>query len=405
MKSTFSVLFFVKKDKQKINGSYPIFVRITIDGVASRFNSKLDVQPKLWDGKAGKAAGRSAEATRINRLLDDINASLNTIYHELQRRDNYVTAEKVKNEFLGHSENHDTILNLFQKHNDDVKQLVGISKTIATYRKYEVTRRHLAEFIQSKYNLSDISIKEITPMFITDFELYLRTTCKCGYNTTAKFMQFFKRIILIARNNGILIGDPFANYKIRLEKVDRGYLTEDEIKIILKKKMVSERLENVRDLFIFSCFTGLAFSDIHGLRKEHIVEDSNGVRWIRKGRQKTKIMCNIPLMEVPLKILEKYSTNEYCRKHGVLFPVLCNQKMNACLKELADICGIKKTLTTHVARHTFATFALANGVSIESVAKMLGHTNVQMTRHYARVLDRTVIREMSQIKMDFHFSM
>ena len=158
-------------------------------------------------------------------------------------------------------------------------------------------------------------------------------------------------------------------------------------------------------LIVFYRFTGLAFSDIHGLRKEHIVEDSNGVRGIRKGRQKTKIMCNIPLMEVPLKILEKYSTNEYCRKHGVLFPVLCNQKMNACLKELADICGIKKTLTTHVARHTFATFALANGVSIESVAKMLGHTNVQMTRHYARVLDRTVIREMSQIKMDFHFSM
>ena len=280
MKNTFSVLFFVKKDKQKINGSYPIFVRITIDGVASRFNSKLDVQPKLWDGKAGKAAGRSAEATRINRLLDDINASLNTIYHELQRRDNYVTAEKVKNEFLGHSENHDTILNLFQKHNDDVKQLVGISKTIATYRKYEVTRRHLAEFIQSKYNLSDISIKEITPMFITDFELYLRTTCKCGYNTTAKFMQFFKRIILIARNNGILIGDPFANYKIRLEKVDRGYLTEDEIKIILKKKMVSERLEQVRDVFIFSCFSGLAYVDVANLKEDNIRKsfDHRGVR-------------------------------------------------------------------------------------------------------------------------------
>lgn len=158
-------------------------------------------------------------------------------------------------------------------------------------------------------------------------------------------------------------------------------------------------------LIVFYRFTGLAFSDIHGLRKEHIVEDSNGVRGIRKGRQKTKIMCNIPLMEVPLKILEKYSTNEYCRKHGVLFPVLCNQKMNACLKELADICGIKKTLTTHVARHTFATFALANGVSIESVAKMLGHTNVQMTRHYARVLDRTVIREMSQVRMDFQLSL
>ena len=403
MKSTFKVLFYLKKGSEKKNGEVMIMARITIDGKLCQFSTKQSILPENWNIAAGKAKGK--DAGRINALLEDIKASLNNIYHEQQRRDNYVTAEKVKNEFLGHSEKHETILDLFKKHNDDVKQLVGISKTIATYRKYEVTRRHLTEFIQSKYNISDIAINEITPMFITDFELYLRTTCKCSYNTTAKFMQFFKRIILIARNNGILIGDPFANYKIRLEKVDRGYLTEDEIKIILKKKMVSERLENVRDLFIFSCFTGLAFSDIHGLRKEHIVEDSNGVRWIRKGRQKTKIMCNIPLMEVPLKILEKYSTNEYCRKHGVLFPVLCNQKMNACLKELADICGIKKTLTTHVARHTFATFALANGVSIESVAKMLGHTNVQMTRHYARVLDRTVIREMSQIKMDFHFSM
>ena len=403
MKSTFKVLFYLKKGSEKKNGEVMIMARITIDGKLCQFSTKQSILPENWNIAAGKAKGK--DAGRINALLEDIKASLNNIYHEQQRSDNYVTAEKVKNEFLGHSEKHETILDLFKKHNDDVKQLVGISKTIATYRKYEVTRRHLAEFIQSKYNISDIAINEITPMFITDFELYLRTTCKCSYNTTAKFMQFFKRIILIARNNGILIGDPFANYKIRLEKVDRGYLTEDEIKIILKKKMVSERLENVRDLFIFSCFTGLAFSDIHGLRKEHIVEDSNGVRWIRKGRQKTKIMCNIPLMEVPLKILEKYSTNEYCRKHGVLFPVLCNQKMNACLKELADICGIKKTLTTHVARHTFATFALANGVSIESVAKMLGHTNVQMTRHYARVLDRTVIREMSQIKMDFHFSM
>ena len=172
MKSTFNICFYAKKDKQKASGAYPLFARITVDGVASRFNTKLDVLPEMWDGKAGKAIGRTVEAGRINRMLSDINASLNTIYHEMQRRDNYVTAEKVKNEFLGHSENHETILTLFQKHNEDVKQLVGISKTIATYRKYEVTRRHLAEFIQSKYNLSDISIREITPMFITDFELY-----------------------------------------------------------------------------------------------------------------------------------------------------------------------------------------------------------------------------------------
>ena len=175
MRSTFSVYFFAKKDKQKANGNYPIFVRITVDSVASRFNSKIDVPPTAWNAIAERAVGRSAEILKANRLLDDIKASLNTIHHDMQRRDNYVTAEKVKNEFLGHSESHDTILNLFEKHNDDVKQLIGISKTPATYQKYEVTRRHLAAFIQRKYNLSDISIKEITPMFITDFELYLQT--------------------------------------------------------------------------------------------------------------------------------------------------------------------------------------------------------------------------------------
>ena len=200
MKSTFKVLFYLKKGSEKKNGEVMIMARITIDGKQCQFSTKQSIQPGNWSIAAGKAKGR--DAGRINALLDDIRSSLNTIYHEMQRRDNYVTAEKVKNEFLGHSESHETILSLFQKHNDDVKQLVGISKTIATYRKYEVTRRHLAEFIRSKYNVSDISIKEISPMFITDFELYLRTACKCGYNTTAKFMQFFKRIIIIARNNG-----------------------------------------------------------------------------------------------------------------------------------------------------------------------------------------------------------
>ena len=171
MKSTFKVLFYLKKGSEKKNGEVMIMARITIDGKLCQFSTKQSIQPENWNVVAGKAKGR--DAGKINSLLDDIRASLNTIYHEMQRRDNYVTAEKVKNEFLGHSENHETILTLFQKHNEDVKLLVGISKTIATYRKYEVTRRHLAEFIQSKYNLSDISIREITPMFITDFELYL----------------------------------------------------------------------------------------------------------------------------------------------------------------------------------------------------------------------------------------
>ena len=399
MKSTFSICFYVKKDKQKANGTYPLFVRITVDGVASRFNTKLDVSPDIWDAKAGKAAGRSAEAGRINRMLSDINASLNTIYHEMQRRDNYVTAEKVKNEFLGHSDNHETILALFQKHNDDVKQLIGISKTKATYQKYEVTKRHLTEFIQRKYHLSDISIKEITPMFITDFELYLRTACKCGYNTTAKFMQFLKRIIIIARNNGILEKDPFANYKIRLEKVDRGYLTEDEIKIILKKKMASERLEHVRDLFIFSCFCGLAYSDVANLREENIRKSFDGNLWIMTKRQKTNTDVNVPLLDIPKMILKKYKGK---LPNGKILPVISNQKLNAYLKEIADICGIKKNLTFHLARHTFATTTtLAKCVPIETVSKMLGHTNIETTQIYARITNSKISNDMQGLDQKF----
>ena len=191
-------------------------------------------------------------------------------------------------------------------------------------------------------------------------------------------MQFFKRIILIARNNGILVGDPFANYKIRLEKVDRGYLTEDEIKIILKKKMVSERLEQVRDVFIFSCFSGLAYVDVANLKEDNIRKSFDGNLWIITKRQKTNTDVNVPLLDIPKMILEKYKGK---LPNGKVLPIISNQKLNAYLKEIADVCGIKKNLTFHLARHTFATTTtLAKGVPIETVSKMLGHTNIETTQ-------------------------
>lgn len=397
MKSTFRVLFYLKKGSEKKNGEVMIMARITIDGKLCQFSTKQSILPNNWSVASGKAKGK--DAGKINALLDDIRSALNTIYHEMQRRDNYVTAEKVKNEFLGHTEKHETILSLFQKHNDNIKQLVGISRTIATYRKYEVTRRHLADFIHDKYNLSDIPIREITPMFITDFELYLRTACKCGYNTAAKFLLFLKSIIIVARNNGILTKDPFANYKIQMKKVDRGYLTEDEIKIILKKKMVSERLEHVRDLFIFSCFTGLAYSDVANLREENIRKSFDGKLWIMTKRQKTNTDVNVPLLDIPKMILKKYKGK---LPNGKILPVISNQKLNAYLKEIADICGIKKNLTFHLARHTFATTTtLSKGVPIETVSKMLGHTNIETTQIYARITNSKIGSDMQGLDKKF----
>lgn len=373
MKSTFKVLFYLKKGSEKRNGEVAIMARITVDGKICQFSTKQNILPENWNVKAGKATGKAAG--QINKMLDDVKASLNHIYHEQQRRDNYVTAEKVKNEFLGHSENHATLLDLFVKHNNDVKQLIGISKSASTYQKYEVTRKHLEKFLMYKYKLSDIALQEINLMFITDFEVYLKTIGKCNSNTTAKFMQFFKRIILIARNNGIITGDPFANYKIRIQKVDIGYLTEEEIEKILKLNLVSERLEHVRDLFIFSCFCGLAYIDVAGLRKEHIRKSFDGNLWIMTKRVKTGTNVNVPLLDIPKMILNKYKNK---LPNGKILPIISNQKLNSYLKEIADLSGIRKNLTFHTARHTFATTTtLSKGVPIGTVSKMLGHTNIE----------------------------
>lgn len=213
MKSTFKVAFYLKRNVVKKDGTTPIVARITINGKISQFSTKLYIKPLLWSVKLGKAKGQTKDAKEMNALLEEIKARIHKIYHQLTLQDTHITSEAVKNEFLGLSEHHETLLTLFDKHNDDVKKLVGVSKSKATYQKYCVTRNHLANFIKSHYHLSDFALKEIKHMFLTDFELYLQSECKCNANTTAKFMQFLKRIILIARNNGIIITDPFANYK------------------------------------------------------------------------------------------------------------------------------------------------------------------------------------------------
>jgi len=395
MKSTFKVLFYLKRNAIRKDGKMPIITRITVDGIIGQFNTKLEIQPSYWSVKTGKVIGHPSDSKQHNAQLEEIKASLHSIYHELQRKDNYVTAEKVKNEFLGISENHETLLSLFQKHNEDVKKLIGISKSAGTYQKYEVTRRHLQKFMQIKYQISDISLKEIKHLFVTDFEIYLLTTAVCNTNTTAKFMQFFKRIILIARNNGLIATDPFANYKIRLINVDRGYLTQEDVEKILKKEFAIKRLELVRDIFIFSCFTGLSYIDVKNLTNKEIRTSFDNNLWIMTKRQKTKVDSNILLLDVPKMIIEKYKGKSI---NDQVLPILSNQKMNAYLKEVGDLCEVDKELTFHLARHTFATtITLAKGVPIETVSKMLGHTNIKTTQIYARITDSKISNDMQAL--------
>lgn len=253
----------------------------------------------------------------------------------------------------------------------------------------------MEEFIQAKYRVKDIALKEVTHSFLVGFEQYLRTEKQCCQNTAAKFLQTLRMIIIEAKNNGWIFNDPFANYRIRLKKVDRGYLTDEELQRILQKKMPCGRLEQVRDVFIFSCFTGLAYIDVRNLTKENIRTSFDGKLWIMTHRHKTQTSVNVPLLKVPQMLLKKY---EGTLPDGRLLPVLSNQKLNSYLKEIADLCGIEKNITFHLARHTFATtMTLAKGVPIETVSKMLGHTNIVTTQIYARITNDKIGRDMQAL--------
>lgn len=394
-KSTFRILFYVRKNQVNKEGKASIMVRLTINGETAQFSSKLEVEPDLWDVKGQKMDGNSWNARQLNSLLENIRVSLRNHFHDIEMHEACVTAEKVRNAFLGITIRQQTLLETFRKHNEDVQKLIGISKSAATYAKYDRCMRRLEEFMQAKYRIKDIALKEISHVFITDFETYLRTVSQCNENTTAKFMQTFRMIIILAKNNGWILSDPFINYKIRLKKVDRGYLTEPELKRILKKQFACKRLEQVRDIFIFSCFTGLAYIDVRNLTKDNIRTSFDGKLWIMTSRQKTNTAVTVPLLKVPQAILKKY---EGTQSDGRLLPVLSNQKLNSYLKGIADICGITKTITFHLARHTFATtMTLAKGVPIETVSKMLGHTNIITTQIYARITNDKIGRDMQAL--------
>lgn len=394
--STFKILFYLRKNYLNKEGKAGIMIRLTVNGEVSQFSSKLDTEPDMWDVRTGRVAGNSMKARQLNGLLGDMQTSLRNHYYEIEKRESYVTAEKVRNAFLGIETKQRTFLELFKKQNDDAKKLVGISKTPATLAKYDRCYRRMEEFMKYQYKVSDIALKEINHMFITDFETYLRSVSKCNENTTAKFMQTFRMIVIIAKNNGWIFTDPFANYKIRLKRVDRGYLTDAELQKIMKKKFPTKRLEQVRDVFLFSCFTGLSYVDVKELKASEICTSFDGKLWIMKHRQKTDTPVNVPLLKIPLAILKKY---EGQLPKGELLPVLSNQKLNSYLKEIGDLCGINKNITFHVARHTFATTTtLSKGVPIETVSKMLGHTNIETTQIYARITNEKIRKDMSLLE-------
>jgi len=393
MKHTFSVLFYLKRNKTE-NRPLPIIARITINGEVSIINTQLKCCPEQWEPHHHKMVDGCRDSTFVNRTLEAIRAKINQIYYQQMLLDGNVTPQMIKEIYCGDAFKKYHLLSNFDLHNENFRKQVGKTRSQATYQKYMVTRRHLAEFLKVEKSLDDIPLYKINHQFICDFEVYLLTTAHCSHNSAAKFMQFFKRIIILAMNSNYIKTDPFQEYQIKLQQVKREYLTIEELKLMMQQEFSVKRLELVRDLFIFASFTGLAYVDLKNLKKEHVYTSVDGQQWLQFTRHKTKEISNVRLFDVPAKLIEKYKDSH----KELLFPVPCNQKTNMYLKEIAGQCGINKRITFHVARHTCATtIALSNGLPMESVAKLLGHANIRTTQLYAKITDTKLSEDMDEL--------
>lgn len=368
MKSIFRAVFYLRSNYVNKEGKVPVMLRVYLNNERLSIGSTgISVPLTQWDKEKERVKGRNTEALNINLQLDNIQSSLVTIYRKLEVGDE-LSLERIKAEYLGKKEDINTIIQLFDKHNSEIAKQVGISLSAATLQKYNVCRRHFMEFLRATYKRSDLKFSELTFTVIREFDIFLRTNVGQKSNTATKTIKIFKTIIILGQKMGVIHHDPFLKLRFHIEPVNRGFLTDDEVLKIANKELGIARLELVRDVFIFSCFTGLAYIDVSNLTPENIVT-LDDKQWIMTKRQKTRVETNVLLLDIPKAIIEKYSGQTY--REGKLFPILTNQKTNAYLKEIADICDIKKNLTFHLARHTFATMSLskggANGECFENV--------------------------------------
>ncbi|AZI22505.1 site-specific integrase [Chryseobacterium taklimakanense] len=400
MNQTFSLLFYVKKAKQNAKGESPIYLRITIDGKATEISVKRTVKPAQWNAAAQKVNGHTESVKMMNQYLKTFEQQVHNAHHELMKDGSLVTSETLKNKLTGKNEKGRMLIPIFQDHNRRMEALVGKEYAKGTLTRYKTCLGHTQEFLKWKFNVSDIEITQIDHAFISDFEFFLRTEKACANNSAVKYIKNFGKIIRICMANKWLTYDPFLCYDSKFVEVQRQFLDEAELFALENKEFEIERIAQVRDIFLFSCYTGLAYIDTRNLKRENIGIGIDGTKWIFTNRQKTKTASNIPLLPQAEQIIEKYRKHLQCEITGRLLPVLSNQKMNSYLKEIADLCKIKKDLTFHIARHTFATtVTLSNGVSIESVSKMLGHKSIKTTQHYAKILDVKVSEDMKDLKV------
>ncbi len=399
MNTSFSHLFYLKRDKTENGLKVPLYLRLTVNGKRSELSVSRKVDPQRWDSRTNKLRGTSSEARELNIYLDKVRSRINKIHEKLIDANQPFTALDLKNLYLGKKEKPKMLLEIFDEHNKQMEKLINIEFALGTYKRYFTTRKHIYEYVQDAYGKEDVPVRDVNLKFIRGFEYFLKEKKACNHNSALKYVNNFKKIIRVAVGNEWITKDPFYNYKIKFKTVEREFLSKEELERLVKIEIKWQRLSLVKDMFVFCCYTGLAYIDVQKLNRDNIVKYLDGSLWIQATRTKTKAKFGIPLLPPALAILDKYQDHPKVMNGNCVLPTLSNQKSNAYLKEIAELAGIKKNLTTHLARHTFATtVTLSNGVPLETVSKMLGHKDLRTTQHYAKIVDRKVSEDMKMLQ-------
>ncbi|MCD8178830.1 MAG: site-specific integrase [Tannerellaceae bacterium] len=429
-KVTFKILFYLKRNQPDVKGNIPVMVRVTVSGSQSTFATQCNVPLKTWNETTKRVTGKNSKS--INEYLDNIEFKIRGCFNNLNVNNRIpVTAERVKNAFFGVGEEDQSLMKLFQQHLKELNELEMCGEISEdTLKKHTRTFNRLSDYIKQEYKVSDITFYEVNHSFIEGFKIYIMSTYKASLNTANKHLEHLKKVTTRAKNNGWLILDPFYGYKLKYKPGEVKPLTELQLNKLLITKMPHPTLEVIKDLFLFSCYSGLAWVDIYNLNEDNIIIDDNGVSWIIGKRKKTVKEYRAILLPIPELIINKYKDypvrllkesvevtkieekekivdgKKIVKKVKVkemitvykkaLLPGFANQYMNRCLKQITAIVGFTDVqLTTHMARHTFATVSLTEGASLETVSKALGHSSIKSTKIYAEITDQKVKKELS----------
>ena len=395
MRSTFKVLFYLKRNKEKTQSAVPVMGRITVNGTISQFSAKLTVPERLWEVRGGRAKGRSLEADRINRHLDDIRSQIDRHYRDIRDRESYVTAEKVKNAWLGFGKRYRTLLSTFRSFTEDLHGRIGVDRSKNTWYRYLATMKHLQAFLTAKYRVSDIALAELEQSFIEQFHVYLKTERALKLTSICRYLDCLINVVKVSFNDGIMPRNPFASYRYNEPTPERAFLNEAEILTLQHAALRTKKQRIIRDLFLFSCFTGICYADMKSLVWKQFEQDAHGDWWVTGNRCKTDTQYVVKLLPAALSILERY--RDGADRVFAFMPHL--NTVDRSLKRIAVLCGIDKKLTFHCARHTYATtICLMNGVSLETLSKMLGHKRITTTQTYAKVTQPMIDREVEMLK-------